>query len=156
MSQFQNQFSQSVVKGLVDLKLSHNTFPCVVASNESAPLVPGQAVKIADVAGGAIVVTAVTSDEDKIFGFVAYNNKDASFAASSFVEVASDMSVMYLEASAAIARGAEVQYVVTGAKVVTAATGSHSIVGTCLDKAAADGDLVRVLLGHVKIATPAA
>lgn len=145
MSQLLNQFSQSAVKGLVDLQLSKNTFPCVVKSDESTPLVPGQGVKIADVAGGAIVVTALTADTDKVFGYVAYNLKDSSFAAGSFVEVASGLAVMYLEASAAIARGAEVMPVITGSKVATATAGK-SIAGHALDKAAADGDLIRVLI----------
>lgn len=149
MSQNPNQFSQSVVKGLADLRLNSSVIPCRVAGDESTALVPGQLVKIADVAGGALVVTAVASDEDSVFGAVIYNVKDVNFPAGSAIEIAADNSVVYLEASAAIARGAQVMPIVTGAKVATATVGDHAIIGIAIDKAAADGDLVRVLLGKV-------
>ncbi len=144
----QNQFAQEVVKGLVDLRYSVNTIPCRVSSSESVALVPGQLVKLVDVAGGSPVVTAVTADTDTVFGVVNYNIRDVSFAASSAVEISSSLNIVYLEASAAIARGAGVMPVITGQKVATA-TASKTTVGIALDKAAADGDLIRVLIAAV-------
>jgi hypothetical protein len=49
-----------------------------------------------------------------------------------------------MEASAAIARGADLEIVPTGNKVVTQSTGTS--IGRALDQAAADGDLIRVLV----------
>jgi hypothetical protein len=49
-----------------------------------------------------------------------------------------------MEASAAIARGASVEIVPTGIKVATLTTGT--LVGVALDKAAANGDLIRVAI----------
>jgi hypothetical protein len=51
---------------------------------------------------------------------------------------------MFMEASAAIARGADLEIVPTGVKVVTKTTGTS--IGRALDKATADGDLIRVLI----------
>jgi hypothetical protein len=55
------------------------------------------------------------------------------------------MDVMYMEASAAIARGAPVMPVVTGSKVATATVGK-TVIGFAFDKASADGSLIRVYL----------
>jgi hypothetical protein len=145
MSQNPNQFSQSVVKGLADLRFNPNVIPCRVASNEAAPLVNGQQVKLVDIIGGSPVVTAITSNSDKVFGVVGYNIKDKNYQASQPVEILSFNSVVYMEASAAIARGADVMPVIAGQKVATA-SGGGTVLGIALDKALADGDLIRVLL----------
>jgi hypothetical protein len=156
MSQSPNQFSQTVEKGVMDLRLNPSIIPCVVKSDESVALVPGQAVKLVDVAGGAPVVTLASADTDDIFGFVAYNIRNSSFAAGAAVEIcAIQGGVMYLEASAAIARGAEVMYVVTGQKIATASGVSKTIIGKALDKASGDGSLIRVFFGLIKQTTPA-
>lgn len=143
-----NQFRQSVVKGLADLRMNTNVIPCRVDSDEASALVAGQCVSLEDVAGGAPVVTAIADDEANVFGVVLYNLKDTDYLADEAVEIASAGSVVYMEASAAIARGAEVMPVVTGAKVATAAGLSKAKIGIALDKAAADGDLIRVLIGQ--------
>lgn len=145
MSLNQNQFVQSVVKGQVDLRFNGNTVACRVKSDEATALVPGQKVKIVDSAGGVPEVTAITADTDKVFGVVNYNVKDASFEAGSYVEISMWSNVVYLEASAAIARGADVMPVVTGNKIATATEGK-SVVGMAIDKASADGDLIRVMI----------
>lgn len=148
MSVNQNQFAQSVVKGMVDLKHSPNTFSCRVASNETVALVPGQFVKLADVAGGAPVVTAITADTDTVFGVVSYNLRESSFAANASVEISSSLNVVYVEASAAIARGLPVMPVILGQKVAVA-TPTKSIVGLALDKATDDGDLIRIIVANI-------
>lgn len=154
MAQSLNQFNQTPEKGQADLLTQPNTIPCQVKSDESVALVPGQAVVLADVAGGAPVVTLADADTDEVFGFVYYDFKDNSFAAGDHVEIAGAGNVIWLEASAAIARGVRVQYVVTGQKVATAVN-AKTVVGIALDKAAADGDLIRVLVQPVLIPIPA-
>lgn len=147
MSQLSNQFAQSVEKGKLDLRFNPNTIPCQVKSGESTPLVPGQAVKLVDSAGGVPKVTAITADTDEIFGIIPYHVQQSSFAAGEPVEVAAQGNVVYMEASAAIARGAKVMAVVTGSKIATATAGK-TMIGFAFDKAATNGDLIRVYLNN--------
>jgi hypothetical protein len=145
MTQLQNQFKQSVEKGQVDQRMGPGTISCQVKSDEATALVPGQAVKIVDSAGGVPKVTAVTADTDDIFGVVAFTFKDMDFPAGAPVEiVAMRNGVIYMEAGAAIARNAEVQYVVTGQKVITAVS-TKRILGRAFDKAA-NGEIFRVVV----------
>lgn len=145
MTQVSNQFSQTPVTGMLDLAFSPNTIPCVVLSTEATALIPGQCVKLVDNTSGIPTVTAIAADTDNVFGVVAYNQKDPSFAAGDVVEIACDMDVIYMTASAAIARGAAVMAVVTGSKVATATVGK-TVIGFAFDKAAADGSVIRVYL----------
>lgn len=139
-----NQFYQMVLKGKLDLMFNTGVLSGKIDDTETGTLLPGTAVKINDVAS-KIPNFLEAAATDKIFGFIKYNNKDQNFVAGQRVEVAFSESVMYMEAGGAIAAGASVEIVATGNKVVTA-NGTNTIVGVCLDKAAADGDLVRVLI----------
>jgi len=144
--QLQNQFEQSVIKGLMDLKLNPTVMSCRVKVGEAVDLIAGQAVTMVDSAGGSPEVTAALDDADDIFGFVAYNQKQPSFSAGESLEIAfGDGSVMYLEASEAIARNGEVAIVVAGSKV-KAAVATDRLVGRAIDKASGDGSLIRVLI----------
>ena len=145
MTQNPNQFKQSVEKGQLDLHLNPNIIPCQIDTSETGTLVPGQKVKLIDSAGGVPKVVAITADTDEIFGVIPYIVKKSQFVAGDRVEIASEGSVIYLEASAAIARGAKVMPVITGQKVATATAGK-TLVGYAFDKAAQDGDLIRVYL----------
>lgn len=148
MAQNPNQFKQSVEKGQVDLQMSLGTVMSVqVDAAQVAALVPGQAVTIVDSAGGIPKVIAAAADTNDIFGFVAYDFRKSSFAALEKCEIVFFRGgVMYMEASAAIARGAQVMPVISGQKVATAAGTGKRIIGRALDKAAANGDLIRVLV----------
>lgn len=144
MTQAQNQFNQSAEKGMLSLGLNYNSIPVVIDSTEAATLVYGQGVKIKDVSDKAITVVKIAADTDAIFGFIPYVRGKASFVAGDALEISAAGNVVYLEASAAIAKGVRVMPVITGSKVATATTGK-SVAGIALDKSAADGDLVRVL-----------
>lgn len=143
-----NQFSQSVQKGQIDLNNSNSPLPCQVDAAESGSLVPGQAVKLATTAGGVPKILAATVDTGKIFGYVAYNTKKSSFSALDHLEIVRGGGIIYLEASAAVVRGASVMNVITGEKVATATTGK-AIAGMALDTASASGDLIRVEVGYI-------
>lgn len=141
-----NQFSMEVVQGMLDENLNVNTLPCQVGSEQATALIPGQAVKIVDEAGGVPKVIAASADTDDVFGFVNYNEKDASFPALSKVEISFFRgNVMYMTSNAAIARNAQVMLVITGSKVATA-TSNKRIVGRALDKAADANELIRVII----------
>jgi hypothetical protein len=143
MTLYPNQFEQTVVKGKLDLSYNPNTIACEVDSSQSTALVAGQPVKLVDSVGGVPKVVAVAADTEVPFGFVNFNLKDREFAAYKPVEISHILNIMYMEASAAIARGATVAVVVSGQKVVTWTTGQAKI-GIALDKAVNVGDLIRV------------
>ena len=126
---------------------TESSFQCRVSTTESAALVAGQAVKLVDTAGADIIVTAVTAAGDSVFGFVPYGYTKEEYAAGDTIKISTQGNTMLLEASAAVARGASVEVVPTGAKVATASSGT--VVGVALDKAAADGDLIRVAITSI-------
>lgn len=141
-----NQFAQIPVQGELDLKFNTTVLSGEIASTENGTLVPGQAVVMADTAGGVPKFTAVASATDDIYGFISYDIKSQNFVAGDRIEVvAMRNGVMYMTASAAIARNAQVMVVVASKKVATA-TSSQRIIGRALDKASADGDLIRVTI----------
>lgn len=146
-----NQFAQTNIKGKLDLMFNTGVLSGKIADAETGTLLPGTALKLADVASKipSFLEAAAT---DEIFGFLIYNNKDQNFEAGQRCEVAFSESVMLMEAGAAIVPGAKVEIVATGNKVITYA-GTNSKVGICLDKAAADGDLVRVLIKTPELST---
>lgn len=147
----QNQFALQVILGMVDMRYSSNTIAAQVDSTQATGLVPGQAVKMVDSSGGVPKVIACAANSDEVLGFVNYDIKTVSFDANEPVEISLAGNVMYLQATAAIARGAQVQLDVSIAGGVTAKVGSSGadILGWALDKASASGDLIRVM-----IATP--
>lgn len=142
----QNQFAQTEVQGVVDMRFSPNIISAQIDTTSGGGLLPGQAVKIVDSAGGIPKVVEAAADTDDVFGFLTYDMRRATFAVGDKVEIAFFRgTIMYMTASAAIARGAQVEIVVASKKVATAASGKR-IVGRALDKAAADGDLIRVIV----------
>lgn len=146
MTQSLNQFKLSTEKGTLDQAINFNIFSCKINSASVADFSNSNAVavKLSDVAGDGIIVDKATSASDSIFGFLVYSTKTNSPAAGDYVRVASTSSVMNMEASAAVARGADLEISLTGNKVATQSTGTS--IGTALDKASADGDLLRVLI----------
>jgi hypothetical protein len=142
-----NQFALEAIKGMIDLKVGPaNVISCEIDSSSAGSLVPGQAVKIVSAAGGIPNVVECAAASDDVFGFIAYDIKDTTFSSGDKVEIAfSRGSAMYMEASAAITANAKVMIVLSGNKVATA-TSTNMIVGRALDRAAASGDLIRVII----------
>lgn len=144
MSLISNSFTIDPVKGQLDLDPNFGTYSCQVSTNEAGTVTPAEAVVLEDAAGEQIPVLAATATTDAIFGFVTQNFKVNEYTALDQIKIAGDGTIMHMEAAAAVARGAELEYVVSGKKVQTQATGTT--IGIALDKAAADGDLIRVLI----------
>jgi hypothetical protein len=145
-----NLFNQQTAKGQVDASFPGMVFTCKVKSDEATPLVAGQAVKLVDSSTGVPEVTALAADTDETYGFVLRNPKDEDYSADKFVEIASKNSVVYMEAGAAIARGAFVEVSNATKKVITKA-GINPVVGYAFDKATEDGDLIRVYINTPNI-----
>lgn len=144
MTQNSNQFALTQEKGQLTLGMNLNVISGKIASAESGTGVPGSALKIANIAGDVINFLLATNTTDDVFGFIPHNVKVSSYVANDAVKVAFDGCIMVMEAGAAITPGADLEYVVTGQKVQTQATGTT--IGKALTKASADGDLILVLV----------
>lgn len=145
MSLNSNQFGMIAVVGDLDLKFAGSVITARVSANTAGgtALIAGQAVKIEDADGGVPPVLALTANTDSTFGYVIRTLKDQTFPTGAAVEIAMAGSVINKVAGAAIARGAKLENVYTTNKVITNA-GTNPVCGFALDKAAADGDIIRV------------
>jgi hypothetical protein len=143
----QNQLQESIVQGALDMQVGNQSISVMVHSSESGELVPGQAVKMVDEAGGVPKVIAAAADTDDILGFINYTTKDKKFVAGDSMEISlvCGGNTMYMTSNAAFARGANLMVVISGSKVATA-TSNKRIVGIALDKATSSNQLCRVLM----------
>lgn len=146
MTQDINQQSLTSEKGMLDLAPNDNLFSCRIDPDSLSTLtnLNGAAFKLLDVAGQTFVVDLAAADDLNILGFLPFEVKKNSYVAGDFIRLAATQCIMIMEASAAIARGASVEIVPTGIKVATLTTGT--LVGVALDKAASNGDLIRVAI----------
>lgn len=147
MAQLQNQFKQNAEKGQVSLTPSASVMTVQVDAGQATPLVPGQLVTCVDSLGGVPKVIASTLDSSDHFGVVLFNFKDKSYPAGQAVEIAFFKgTVVFMEASAAIARNAKVMGVISGEKIAPAVGTGKVVIGRALDKAVANGDIIRVVI----------
>ena len=148
-----NQFGMTAEAGELDLSLGLNNSMAVLVDPTAASTVSisaGEAVKLIDLgtsdsAGINPVVGKRAAATDPVFGIVVKSKKTFTASAKGIVDVALDGSVLRLKASGAISRGATVYADLANAGQVQS-TASGPGLGICLDKAAAAGDLVRVLV----------
>lgn len=141
----QNQFQQRAILGQLDMPYNYNTIPAQVDQSETENVYPGSPLKIVDSAGGAPKVVLCTADTDDVFGFANYNVKNAFLTAGMPLEISQGGNWMWLYATGPIARGVKVQLDLLNNGVAQAVGSSaKSVVGVAMDKAAAQGDLIRV------------
>lgn len=142
-----NQFSQSLVVGMVDMRVGPtNLIAAQVDASVSSAILPGQAVKIvASTAGGIPKVAPSTSKSDAVIGFAAFNIKDIQYVAGQNLEIAMWGSVIWCFATGAITQFAEVCNDPTYVGGVQATGSTATFVGWAMDGAAAAG-LIRVML----------
>lgn len=142
-----NVFNQSPIQGMLDLRFNGQTVSCIVDISSAGNLVPGQAVKmVGNVPGGVPHVVECAANSDDVYGFINYNIKNQNFSALDNVEIsAMRNNVMYMTASAAILRNAQVAVVIASQKVVTATSGMR-IIGRAFDEATAADQLIRVTI----------
>lgn len=146
----QNQFEQAPFLGQLDLGYSYNTVSAIVDNGVVGSFKAGQAVKYTQDDTGVPSVEPVAANTDITAGFVNYDIKSKVFIAGSRCEISQRGNVMYLIATAAIARGAQLMVdVLTPGGVITVTTGKP-IIGWALDPATAPGQFIRV-----EITTPA-
>jgi hypothetical protein len=92
-------------------------------------------------------VVACAANADNCAGFISGTSmKDQTFAAGQAVEIGGPGTCIYLYATSAVSRGAQVQLDVASPASVTALVGSSdaAVVGWAYDKATAYGQLIRV------------
>ena len=137
-----NQFAQTSVLGSPDLAFNFNTKSVLLDPESVATkLQVGQAVKLVAGAVPQILVDQANS-ADVPFGVIIFSMKKNTYRKGQTVEVACKGNVLYLEAAAAVTRGAAVENVPTGPTVQTKASGAR--LGYALDQASGAGELIRV------------
>lgn len=144
----QNQFAQSPIVGLVDLKVgSTNIISAQVSSTLGTGfLYPGQAVKVvASTTGGIPKVVPCTSKSDQAFGVAVFNIKDLYYQAGQNLEVAMLGTVVWQYATAAITQMQQVCIDPTYVGGVQPTGNTATFIGWALDGAASAG-MIRVML----------
>ena len=145
-----NTFELGTAKGVVQYLPSSNVFTCQVYKSLSGTLKAGQPVKLVAGVAGQITVTACAGEDDPVFGVIPLRHKVNGYVAGDLVEVASDYSVITMEAAGAISAYDKVKAAGSAYDQVDAIAGDESPaaaqIGIALDAAAAEGDLIRVLI----------
>ena len=115
-------------------------------ASTATKLQAGTPVKLVDKTSSEVLVDACSAATDPVYGVIIFNAKKGTYSAGQTVEIACKGTVIFLESSAAIARGARVSSAVTptAPTVVTNTTSTNARVGQCLDKCAAANVLVRI------------
>ncbi len=147
-----NQFEITPTLGMPDLRFNFNTIAAMIDSAYAgAPIPPGTAMKYTqgDV-GGVPAITPCTANTDITCGFISYDIKTRAFVALNRCELAQRGNVIYLVATAAIARGAQVMIDPATPGGVVTATSGKPIVGFSQDVITAPGEFVRI-----ELSTPA-
>lgn len=144
----QNQFAQSPVVGMIDMRFPYNTVSVQIDSSQATALYPGAAVKMVDSVDGVPKVVGCSADSDEVLGFINFDIKSPNFPAGAMAEISMAGNVIYLFATGAIARGVQVSLDLTTMGGVRSAAGNtgDDIVGWAYDKAAAAGALIRVFV----------
>lgn len=142
-----NQFTETGIRGKLDLQFNVNTVAVQIDASETGTLYAGTPVKMYDSANGIPKVVACSADSDDCLGFINFNIKDVSYVAGDRCEISMAGNCMYLYATGAIARGARVclDLANNGVKAVSG-SGGEDVVGWAFDKASAMGALIRVML----------
>ena len=156
-TQNQNQLTPSVVLGQASMIVNPTVISARLNPASTAYFQAGTAVKYVTGADGDILVDAVSGATDgPVCGVILYNPRLSKPTKGQMVEIAQGGSYIWLEASAAINRGANVSSApgvagTTDPQVTTDTTSTHYITGVAVDQAAAEGDLIRVQLDFSKL-----
>jgi hypothetical protein len=150
-----NAMQQEPFIGQLDLQMNWNTVAAQIDVSEAGTLVAGQAVKGMDNTNGIPTVVKAAADSDNILGFINFSPKQNRYVKGDRFQLSLKGNVMYMQASAAIARFARVVLEVDNAGSVRAASGSggERIVGWAYDKAVNAGDIIRVYIETPSFAT---
>lgn len=144
-----SQFNQTPMLGQLDWTVNQNVVPVRLdpAYAGGLPLVAGQVFILANVAGEVPVVTPQADATVTPYGVMPHNMKRDTIVAGDYFDLALAGSTIYLQTSAAIARGAKVLNDPAGPRIATLAGGSvNASLGTMIDKPGAADVLARVYI----------
>ena len=143
----QNAFLQAPFLGMIDMRFDGDTVSVEIDSSQATPLLAGAAVKVVNSLDGVPKVVGVAANSDDVFGFINFDIKSGNFQAGDRCEISQAGNVIYLYATAAIARGARCQLDILSPGGVTAlvASSGADIVGYAYDQGVT-GQLLRVRL----------
>jgi hypothetical protein len=148
--QNQNQFTQTPMLGQLTQDPQPNTLVCQINPAGTAVYVAGQPVVLVDTAGAQFLVDVPAAlTNGPVIGVICYSKQKNQYVPGDQVEVAARGNIIFLEASAAIARGTQVAATPTASlttdpTVATDTTNGHYILGAALGKATAANQLIRV------------
>jgi hypothetical protein len=161
-----NQFAETALLGVLDQRYNYNVKEIEIDATQTGTLYAGQAMKFASgpSLGGVPSMVACTAKTDVCQGFIVYDVKNQGFAAApaagaynfgtnSRCELAQGGCVIYLYATGAITRGAQVCLDTTSPGGVQATGATAEVVGWAYDGATAAGQLIRVQLTTPSYAT---
>lgn len=146
--QNQNQFSQTPEKGELAFRKSDDTVGAMVAKTVVGDVLPGQAMKIVGTSKGVFQLEPTNDPEEKIFGYVVRDFKDAKYKAGDLLSVTKPFAyaTLYMQSAGAILAGAETM-LAANQKVATLVTGANNIAsGLALDNATAADQIIRVMV----------
>ncbi len=139
-----NQFSQSVVKGMLAKDISKSG---IVAGILDEAAFPGSVVHLSTGAfNKPIPVFSKSSVSEEGFGVIIYNARKSTLVANDAIEVAfAGGPVIWMEAAAAITAGVQVELANATNITVQLFSGGKQL-GVALDGASAAGQLIRVII----------
>lgn len=142
-----NQFAQTPVLGQPDERQQPNSlFATINPDSVFTDFQVGTVVKLVAGAGPQILVD-VADPTEKPYAVIPYNIKKNTYAPGDSVQLFAALSVLYLQTSAAVTRGADVQFLNTGGSpTVATRAGGNAILGTALDQDSTGGGVIRVLV----------
>lgn len=154
----QNQTFQTPMLGMVTMDRQPNTVSAQIDPASTATVITaGCAVKQVNVAGPQIMVDVTANPADAgVFGIIPYNMRKNTYVPGDVIEVVCSGGYLMLKASAAITPGQIVA--VTNPSVATndptvanTTTVGDFVAGRAVGKAAAAGDLIKVLVQPGKL-----
>lgn len=148
LTQNLSQFKQSPLVGQLDWTVNNNVVPVRLdpAYAGGLPLVAGQVFVLANVVGEVPVVTPQADATVTPYGVMIHTMKRDTILAGAYFDLALQGSTIYLQSSAAIARGAKVQNDPAGPRVATLVANTNASLGLCIDKPSAADQPVRVYI----------
>lgn len=142
-----NQFALSPFLGMVDLKVGPtNVTAAQIDATQATPLYAGTLVNIANNVNGIPTVTGIANNTDNAWGVICYDIKTQAYNAGARCEIAQKDSCIWMFATTAIARGAQVVPDITSQGAVQAGVTNDAVIGYAFDEATAYGQLIRVIL----------
>lgn len=140
-----NQFAQTPILGMPDLRQQPNSFFATINPDSVfTDFQVGTWVKLIAGTGPQILIDVALPTEEAI-GVIPYNLKKNTFLPGDTVQVFGELSVLYLQTSEAVDRGEKVEFLNTGGSpTVAPVSGSNTVGGVAFDQAADAGGIIRV------------